>query len=284
MSSINQVYLAFRRGETDWDSLITQCCIYIGEISVRMFRVAMEERDDTIAEFFPKLCALTANYQECGSSFEAYLTVSLRFFCRSRHRRRRECALREVLTDDVDSPLFLVEDRESVTIVHSDFSCPGGQRPLLTITRRTDTLRKQLLISFCKNLPILDDEQVASYTRLLQLPPGLVTSLETYVSDRREHFLQRRNRYTEQRDRHYAEMHRCQHLAAATLSVDEKRSLTERSEYHRRRWLHYHERLKRQNIHLSNREVGLLLGIPKGSVDSAMANLNRRLEAISRSR
>jgi hypothetical protein len=48
-------------------------------------------------------------------------------------------------------------------------------------------------------------------------------------------------------------------------------------EFHRRRWCYYRRRLKRQTVHFTNREVATILGVPKGSVDSALSNLSRRL-------
>ncbi|MFA7566723.1 MAG: hypothetical protein WCY01_06820 [Alkalispirochaeta sp.] len=294
MISINDAYDDYIQGATDWEAFLIVCYAFIADTVVRLFRVSMEDRGDTVAEFYPKLCRIVERYEDNGSTFEAYLTVCLRFFCRTRAQRIRSLYRHEVLMEDVDTVLITAETpptdfcTEFTACTEPDVctkaSVCGPSFALITNTRKSDTLRRQLLICFCKNLPLLDQDQINTYTTLLCIPPLLVKSLEVYVSDRRQNFLNRRNKYTLQRNRHFAKMHTYQRLAQEELNPRSRKTLHERSEFHRTRWLYYRTRLQKQNVHLSNREVGVLLGIPKGSVDSAMSNLTRYLEKILRHR
>ncbi|MCG8481392.1 MAG: hypothetical protein MI724_20020, partial [Spirochaetales bacterium] len=86
--------------------------------------------------------------------------------------------------------------------------------------------------------------------------------------------------YQELRDRHYAAMLRYDTEGAHASKPHAREAADRMHAFHRRRWKHYRHRLAHQALHLSNREVGLLLGIPKGSIDSAMAGLARRLASL----
>ncbi len=286
MITINGMYDSFSRGEADWESFLSVCCLYVEQASVQLFRVSPADREDTVAEFYPRLCRIVRRYVDTGSSFEAYLTVSLRYFCRNRSMRMRRLRMRELLQEDIGNSLMVAETPDysaGLTTIRGP-STAGSASAFVTDSRERDTVRRHLLICFCKNFPLLDDDQVCMYMQYLEIPQILVQSLHAYVTDRRQRYNRRRNSYAAQRDRHYARMHTLHHLARQEYSPERKASLMKRSESHRRLWQYYRTRLKKQNVHLSNREVGDLLGIPKGSVDSAMSNLNRRLEKIGADR
>jgi DNA-directed RNA polymerase specialized sigma24 family protein len=282
MITVNGMYRSFSRGELDRESFLAVCCLYVEQAAVQLFRVSRTEREDTVSEFYPRLCRIVRRYEDNGSSFEAYLTVSLRYFCRGRLMRLRRLQMRELLQGDISDSLMVAETPDYTAALEANgrpgfFPATAG---FITDSRERDTVRRHLLICFCKNFPLLDDGEIRMYMKYLEIPLILVESLQAYTTDRRQRYIRRRNDYITQRDRHFARMHSLHHMARQEYSPERKTALMKKSESHRRIWQYYRDRLKRQNVHLSNREVGDLLGIPKGSVDSAMANLSRRLEKL----
>ncbi|MDA3949699.1 MAG: sigma factor [Spirochaeta sp.] len=290
MISINYSYAQFISGTITYDTLIIHCCRYVRDAMARLFGIPGDDRDDAVADFFPRLALLIHRYRDQGASFEAYLMVSLRFFCRTRHRQRERLETVEMLVPDVEDASYTADAPRPIVATYSipeedpTVIAENPEVPFLTNTRTKDTVRRQMLISFCKNLPLLDDEDVAAFATTLKIPGSLLDALQTYVNNRRDRFVPQQSGYRRQRDRHYTRMRALEvHLAPGSTS-EAKYQVSRRYRFHRRLWHYYCRRLKRQKISLSNAELSVLLGIPKGSVDTSLVRLNRRLEIIQNAR
>jgi len=288
MISLNNAYYEFSHGSLGREPFIVLCCEFVRELFSRSVRARPEESHEALAEFYPRLCTLPERYRDQGSSFEAYVTVSFRFFYRTRrnvHRRRR---MLEVLVPEIDEILSVAEssvfDRVEDPAFEPDPAVVIETAGCLCNTRLRDTIRRQILIVFCKNLPLLDDEETRRYARALQIPMSFVNAVRSYIDDRNAPLLARRCFFRTQRDRHYVQMNYAETLVLEEPDSAVRLAATKRYRFHRRRWAHYRKRLDRIKIHLSHQEIGSLLGIPKGTVDSAVSRLNRRLELLRGSR
>lgn len=286
MISLDNAYARYKDGLIDWHTFASICYTYIIEFLGRVLRMPQKERFEIAAEFYPRFCNLVDRYEEQGSSFETYVKVSVRFYCRSCVERRNNQESQELLVSDIEeipygdddtTGAIQFEDTPIIDIALRDAA-------VLTNTRTKDTVRRQLLISFCKNFPVLSDAEVHRIAHVLKIPQPLIDGLTAYVHDRRSRYQERRCTYRRKRDYHFYHMQSLQLKTAHHLPTKKREQLIQRAAYHRDRWIFYRERLSRQNIRLSNRDVSELLGVPKGSVDSAMVNLGRRLEGFSRTR
>lgn len=280
MSSLSIAFRQFRQNSLSWSDFFAIACSHVDRILVKKFRFTTDTRMEVIADFYPKFTRICRDYTECGASFEAYLYTSLYFFCKSWCRRQSDRWDREFLvSDDYDDFFTMSEDPvERIDEYRDDAAA------ILANSRRRDTVRRQLLICLCKNIPMLSHDEALRYAAAYDIPPSMVYHVEAYAHRKRERASRDRAYYQELRDRHYAAMLRYETEGRRSSTQHTRETADRMYAFHRRRWEHYRHRLAHQALHLSNREVGMLLGIPKGSIDSAIAGLARRLASLVRRR
>ncbi|MFW5644236.1 MAG: hypothetical protein ACOCYQ_09425 [Alkalispirochaeta sp.] len=288
MVSLNGAYRRFSEGSLSREELIEICCGFVRELFVRVFHFKPEDSYDAVAEFYPRLATLPERYNDQGSSFEAYVTVSVHYFCRTQRHTRRRRRFLELLVPEIDDVLSVAEAPVVGESYEPFLSCeePRFLKDVACLcnTRMRDAVRRQVLIAFCKNLPLLDDSEANRYAEALRIPASFVFAVRSFIDDRNAPLIARRRYFRNQRNRHYFQMQYAQRLVREDPESPARCGAIERYRFHRRRWNHYRNRLERLKIHLSHEEIGRLLGIPKGTVDSAVARLNHRLELLRRRR
>lgn len=284
MGQIDRLLERYRAGELNWDCFYRQAYPRILHMLRNPLRVPATERREVAADFYPRFVRLTRDYCKRGSNFDAYLYTALRFFLRTRGRRLQQKGQQEeVLIGCTDPDELCVH--EPCPDIQSE---PTDQvHHLLNVgSRGRDALRRQLIMCLCKNLPLLSDEEAERYACRLDLPPSWLCAVRTYIHAHMRKTSAERTRFREHRDRHFMAVRMLEEQIrvrpdAPPASPVERRKALSRIAFHRRRWRYYAERISRQNIHLSNREVALLLGLPKGSVDSGLNSLGIRLARLS---
>ncbi len=269
MTELTRALVEFRHKSISWEVFCQRALEHIDAVLIRSLGIDAEGRKEIVGDFYPRFVKLCGDYSDQGSSFDAYLFTSLRFFVRTWQRKQTNMRRAEHAfgCNDTSDLSVCEEPADSETIPHA-----GDGLAILSNTRQRDTVRRQLLICLCKNLPLLDHEEVQYYAALFGIPSRWLQGLESYIHHRRARISRATTDYREHRDRHYAAM-----LHHQTNAIPVDPDTTDQEKFHRRRWEYYRRRLQRQTVHLTNREVAALLGIPKGSVDSALSNLSRRL-------
>ena len=269
MTELTRSLVEYRHNRLSWESFCRRALEYMDAVLSHPLGIDRDGRTEIMGDFYPRFLKLCSDYFEQGSSFDAYLFTSLRFFVRTWQRKQTRLKRAEHVYGCDDTEDLRVSEEPSHTepppYVENGLA-------ILSNTRQRDTVRKQLLICLCKNLPLLGQEEVEHYATLFCIPSRWLHGLETYIHERRAHVSRATTDYREHRDRHYAAM--LHHQRFPDITGTRAPNL---EDFHRRRWEYYRRRLKRQTVHLTNREVATLLGIPKGSVDSALSNLSRRL-------
>jgi RNA polymerase sigma factor (sigma-70 family) len=275
MKELSEALVRLRRGELSWEKFYRLVYAHLTMLLVRRFQFESDTARELLADFYPKLVRICRDYQDSGSTFEAYLYTCVRYYVSEWTRQRRNRRRREVLIGCCDeTPLAVAEEVE--TDLDPGTHCIESGLAILANSRQRDTVRRQLLICLCKNIPLLTSAEIERYAALFGLPLGWLISVEASLLERRDRVGRTRTRYREQRDRHYASM-----LDAGNRLRLRGGSAEVVSEFHRRRWNYYRDRLQHQTVHLSNREVADILGISKGSVDSALSNLSKRLAVLA---
>ena len=265
----------FRCCDINWNTFYRRAEIHMMRMMIRMVPRDRDARREIIADFYPRFQRICAEYQERGASLDAYVYTSLRFFTKSWLRHRASRTQFEIGMPEEETDLLAVAEEPLQDL-------EGGVDPglaLLSNSRQRDAVRRQLFICLCKNLPVLDNNEVLAFSTRYGIPLRWLEGVDTYLGPRWERVTRARQEYREHRDRHYAAMLHSQagiSLPNSSIAQDRQRAYR----FHRRRWNYYRHRLRRQALHLSNREVAAILGIPKGSVDSAMNNLSRRLAGL----
>lgn len=269
MTDLTTALTEHREGRLSWEDFYQQALTKMNALLVRPLGIDTEGREEIVGEFYPRFVKICSDYTDCGSSFEAYLFTSLRFFVRSWQRERTRQLRTENALGCYDSDELSVSEDPIESVIPL---APRSGLALLSNSRQRDTVRRQLLICLCKNLPLLDHDEIHYYAVLFGLPVEWIRGFDSYLHERHARISRARTNYREHRDRHYAAM-----LHHQIFSEKSRSEGCDPVEFHRRRWNYYRRRLRRQTVHLTNREVASILGIPKGSVDSALSNLSRRL-------
>ena len=277
---LNALHARYTRQEISWSQFLKESVKQIQAIVDSYVSLTREARLEVATDFFPRFVRICQEYHPCAEGLDAYVGASLRYFCRSwcRHNAR-EWTKEDVVVHDCQHQWEVREDEPDL-----EHAPPLLDRLVLSNTRQRDTVRKQLIICLCKNLPLLDESEKQRYAHLLQLPYRWIDELDRCIGPRPDQDLARKREYQRLRNRHYAAMMRSEIIRHEDRSYNEHHEVEnpqQVEQFHRKRWEFYAERLRRHKQYLSNREVALLLGIPKGSVDSALANLSRRLARLA---
>lgn len=232
---------------------------------------------DAATDFYPELQRVASAYRDTGSTFEAYLRTNIRYFCRKQVTETGDRQIREVVTEP-ESPIF------DGLIAHEAVPCPPERRPYpfpkpqAETMRSRDATRRQLLFILCSNLPVLSSPQLERYAMILDVPVSWLTSLQTVSLTLVEKRRERKHRLAERRDRHFSFFSEYQRRAQSAPTEQRRARLLYQQEFHYERWRRCEDRIRRHRCTLSHREVAMLLGVPKGSVDSAMNSFRLKVE------
>ncbi|SIP96448.1 RNA polymerase sigma factor, sigma-70 family [Alkalispirochaeta americana] len=277
MKSLDQYYRGYQSQTISWDRFVAEALKFMRRVLGKRHRLDTEEMEEIIADFYPRLVKMAETYQDQGASFEGYLATTLYHSSREYMRKK---------IDHRNCHVYLSESSGSVSSIPELVSEMdqtihyGTHRPEIIRLQGAGTeeaLKKQLLYLFCKNVPLLSLQDCQSFSHIFDLPLSWMTAIGEYCRHHRADRAQRRTIFQERRDKHYSAMLHFERELQEEFYPPIREKLKRRSNHHRKLWLLYIQRLKKQNIHLSNKEVALLLGVPKGTVDSSLHNLSKRL-------
>jgi len=267
----------YRSQRCTWDEFVRRLWPAI----VRQIQISSngnrQEAIEAVGDFYPVLQRITLSYRDTGSSFDAYLRTNVRYFCRKRQYQSSRHRGREIPTEPESAIFDGLVVHESIPDTMDPKPYPFSDYPVQSLRSR-DSTRRQVLFILFSNLPVLSGEQLERYAALLAVPIAWITALQsvaiTIVEPRRD----RRLRLVERRDRHFALAAEYERRIPNARTREHRRRFLRRLQFHRDRWRSYDARLRRFRCTLSHSELSLLLGIPKGSIDSAMNQFRRKVE------
>jgi hypothetical protein len=277
MTQLENAYYQYRINRLSWERFIAIAVVFMNTVMFNRHKLTADERSEIISEFYPRIRGIVDNYREMGSSFEAYFACSLNHSCRTYISRKMRIRQHETvyLADGDPAETFngLAAEPDLEPVygeLDPEFSRMQGPG-------QRDTLRRQLLVVLCQNIPVLSAGECERYALILDLPRSWLQAVLEYALHHRADRAERRTVLRERRDIHFAAMIRFERIAKDPTHTGDDAHHHVRYQFHRRLWLIYIMKLRNQTVHLSHREVSVLLGIPKGSVDSAVNILSRRL-------
>lgn len=277
MTYLENAFNRHRDGDLSWEEFIVIAVAFMNNVMFNRHKLSMEERSEIISEFYPRIRGIVRNYQEIGSSFESYFACSLNHFCRTyigRKIRIREYETMFLADGDPRETLSGMAAEPDPDPVYGEFDSEFSR---MQGSGQRDTLRRQLLVVLCQNIPLLSSEECERYSMILDLPGTWLQAVLEYALHHRADRAERRTVLRERRDIHFAAMIRLEKISRDPEYAEPEVCHRSRYRHHRRLWKLYVARLRKQSIHLSHREISVLLGIPKGSVDSTINILSRRL-------
>ena len=262
----------------------------VNEIGPRIYqfpRRTMGWDEDACGEFYvfihPRLIRLLDRFRNQGKPFESYLWAvlgwQLRNFARGRSRdeRRWKVSLRmeagsaESLSERLEDSRRGEEGPEAEALKASSSVARCVQSP---------ADRRNFLFLTLKYSRLVDAENAAALARIAGITEGKLVGLVGALRDARSARESRREMFRCRRNKAFAAIQLLEHELLAEVEP-EKRGLLEKSLGRMRlRMSTAMQRMSRVGAAPTNLEIAKAVGVPKGTVDSGLYWLKRKLASV----
>ena len=244
--------------------------------------------EDTSGEFYlfchRKLEDLVDRFRDRGIPFEHYLNSVLSWQLRTFLGKRSRAE--QVWQASLRSPLWDSPETTSATC-RADADRPRRPRPTHPggSPMPTTTRRRRLLYAVLKVGHLLDDEEFERAAAATGCPPDCLRHLVAELERRGSAGRRRQRMLRERRNEAFAELNIWTAVAQQETDPDRRACAAARAARHRRTMNIAQDELARVRVAPSNRDIGDLLGVPKGTVDTGLYWLKRnRLSAAEAAR
>ncbi len=256
----------------------------VEEIGPRVYqfpRRTMGWDEDACGDFYvfihPRIIRLLRRFRDQGRPFESYLWAvlnwQLRNFARDRHcdERRWQVSLRVdpgalVTRED---PVSDGDDADALSACASLAGC-----------LRSEADRRNFLFMVLKLSRRLDPDRAPALARLAGVSPRLLLSLASELRELRAGREARQEMFRARRNKCYAAARLLETELASETDPQKIASMRERLRRTRRRMAAAMDHLARVAIAPTNLEIGRVLGVPKGTVDSGLFWLKKKLGPV----
>jgi hypothetical protein len=252
----------------------------VQRLAWRIYRYPLQHRghdEDDCGEFYlffyPRLLRCLARFRDQGKPFEWYLNAVLRWHWKAYCQRQRAQRAGWLLAA---APQLWEQPPEG------DFAADAGLgRPEQAGSLGGRADRRRLLLVALKNVHTLPDESLGLLSRLSGVPEAW---LELTVDRLRQRLFAREVRLHAlyaRRNRCFAALLRDEQALRWESEPSRRAELLLRIEGLRQRLTRSQARIRRTPLCPTNRDIAALTDIPKGSVDTSIYWLRRRLAARS---
>ena len=294
MESFNDKVLAFQKSGKGLDELVSELAPTVYQFPRRRMRLDEDACGDFYLYFQPRLVRMLGRFQEQGRSFDTYLTACLNWQLRNFARERRcddrtwDASLR-LETAGGASQDETAPGAGQARAASGEPAHPPDRRPADPSNRcalpglagviRSDTDRRSFLFLVLKCPSLVEDGKADILAATAGVSTQRLRDLAAELAEKRaprearlQEFIARRNRA----------------FCLARLLEGELRGETDETRRHalelrlskaRRRMRAAMEHMSRVGIAPTNREIAEALGIPKGTVDSGLFFLKKKLAA-----
>jgi len=239
--------------------------------------------EDACGEFYvffhPRLVRLLDRFRDQGKPFESYLCSvlawQLRNFARERKRGERSwnVALRIEPEHETESAEPAPGDADDEAIL------PAGGRELTALIR-TGSDRRNLLFLILKCSRNLDPGRTAALARLAGVPPERLASLMVELCEHRAPREARLETFRRRRNGAFSQVRLLETELPGETDEEKRVELSVRLQKARRRMRGAMDRMARVGLAPTNREIARILGVPKGTVDSGLYWLKKKLAEV----
>jgi len=275
MESLTEKVLEFQKTGAGLNALVDVLAPRVYQFPRRKMGWDEDACGDFYLYFQPRLLRLLGRFQDLGKPFESYLCAVLGWQLRNfaRERRRGERKWSATLRLDTADPV-----RESAPEDERVRSYPRLTPQVLAVIR-TGADRRNFLFLLLKCARHIDREKAEALAPLTSVPAAKMLALASSLAESRAHRDRRLAIFVERRNRAFC---------LARLLEGELRYETDpcrRQEMERRlasankRMAMAMTRMSRVAVAPTNREIAESLGVPKGTVDSGLCVLKRKLAA-----
>ena len=244
-------------------------------------RPGLDEDDcgDFYVYFYPRLIRTLNNFREQGKPFDHYLNSVLRWQLRSYLRRKNSDKYRQALAcrpDFWDTP----EPEENPPAPGPLW--PGEHLPVMNLEHllKSDSDRRRFLLLLIKNMQLLDARELEAGASLCGLSPEELARVTAELRKRLSVKEERLETLRTRRNRAFFKLSLLEAELAAAAEAAEKRRLLAAVARARAALRLAQQRLARTPRCPTNRDLAEVLGLPKGTVDTALYWLKKRLACV----
>jgi hypothetical protein len=267
VESLNDLFKEYSRGTLErkqFEGLLFQ---YILENNQR-FHLGNWQRDeygDYLGWLYPRIKRSIDSYRETGASFETYIGTMMRWSAREYRSRLYEHYVTEHTTWAFKTTDRMLHENEP-EYLNSE------------TTPRFPFNPRQTLFLILKSYYFVSDDFLDRIAPVLKIKKENLLELVTKVRELRT---KRDAVIHSLKERCHGQFYRCMAYERRLQTVPEHTALhglmKSRLERARQRLAAIRQRLARTRLEATNAEVAQILGIPKGTVDSAMFLLKNRM-------
>jgi RNA polymerase sigma factor (sigma-70 family) len=279
MSALNTRVLDYQRTGAGLEELIDR-------LSPRIYyyprhRPGLDEDDcgDFYVYFYPRLIRTLKHFREQGKPFDHYLNSVLRWQLRSYLRRKNSDKQRRALACRPD---FWETPEPEVNSPAPGTLWPGEHLPVLSPEgiMKSDSDRRRFLLLLLKNMQLLDPRELEAGASLCGLSAEELTRVTAELRKRLAAKEARLEALRTRRNRAFFKLSRLEAELGAAAETAEKRRLLAAVARARATLRLAQERLARTPRCPTNRDLAEVLGLPKGTVDTALYWLKKRLACV----
>ncbi len=274
MISVDEALTGYRSGDISWDQFIQKCVPFMEQVLRSMHMKDEGEIWDVIGHIYAQMEKIVSTYVDKGRSFDSFFATCIRYSAYTYLRQKRQSHLifSSLDVERVDDPNLVVEEEPEVS-----YGVNMVDVPALRAALEQDDVRKQLIIIFCRNVPVLSVTESLRFAKFLNLPEEWVDAVLSFAQHHRRDRNKRTTRLRDRRNYHYGRMAKYDRIRFFHDEEYTRLAADARYKHHRRMWLNYIEQLRRQTCHLSAREISLFLGIPKSTIEGNLHRFCRTL-------
>ncbi|MCQ2604599.1 MAG: hypothetical protein MJ215_06140 [Spirochaetia bacterium] len=277
--SLTTLVLQYKQGKIPYEIVYDKVAVLAYMFPHRYKRWDMEHSSDFFEFFEPKIRNSINNFTYQGLEFEKYLNKILNYHMRNFKARmamekhiERVC-MRDKFNDSIaaDEFRYVISDKKSIDVAESVNAYLGKVADDII-------LRKRIFYKVMCEPENIDDSLVEYLSELVGFSSLHVFSCRDRL---REIVRMKREKYTrlgERRDSLYLRMLVLQERLAEEYDETVRQSMLRQIIKMQEKIEALAMKLDRYSLKVSHRDVAVVLNVPKGSVDSAIYYLNKRLK------
>ncbi|MCL2763152.1 MAG: hypothetical protein FWD36_08125 [Treponema sp.] len=269
-TSLNELYAGYTAGWLKKEKIEAAIFKMIQENihCVRHYNWSKEDCDDYISWLYLRIGRAIENYQENGSTFETYIGSMIRLAAKEYRLRQVRSYAEESAAWVTQIPEMYVHEKEPEYLEHIT---EEEKEPVKLKNPRQMLI---LILKCCNHVSADFLEMVSPH---LGIAPETLQNMVNYLIERRQ---KRENEVTLLREKANRQLYHCilceQDIQSMIEGSRTTQQLQEQLERRRSRLNKTRKRLAVKRLDPSNAQIANVLGISKGTVDSALYNLRKR--------
>lgn len=276
--------LAYQKSGTGYKELIDKIALLVYNHPPMRRKWSEDECGDFLCHFYPRIKRMIASFEDRGKPFEALLSVALKWQMKGYALNRTKQQKQERFLRTV--ALWNMPDSESTGefVEESPDEFSPSIKQVLKIDERgvisNSGLRNRLLFLLLLDAKYVSERHVQVISRLTGYT---VYWLEEKLEKARQLLINREQKLKAYRNRQYSalfELYHIQERLLDCLDPEEREVLSGQLEHISIKVRKAEEGIRKNSRGPSHREIAEILQVPKGTVDSGLYYLRKKLSKV----